>query len=153
MVIGVISDTHGQLTQKALKALEESQMIIHAGDIGDPNVLEKLREIAPVYAVRGNTDRARWAQGIPMTQVVEIENLLIFVIHDISMLDLDPKAGGFDAVIYGHSHIPKEEWQDGVLYFNPGSAGPKRFRLPICLGRLRITEGEIEKVELINLET
>ena len=152
MVIGVISDTHGVVTKKALEALKGSQMIIHAGDVGDPKVIETLEQIAPVYAVRGNTDRGRWAQVLPMTQVVEVGDMHFFVIHDIGMLNLDPKAAGFNAVIYGHSHVPKEEWRDGVLYFNPGSAGPKRFRLPICLGRMKITDGDID-VELVNLET
>ena len=152
MLIGVISDTHGVVTKKALEALKGSQLIIHAGDVGDPKVIETLEQIAPVYAVRGNTDRGRWAQALPMTQVVEVGDMHFFVIHDIGMLNLDPKAAGFNAVIYGHSHVPKEEWQDGVLYFNPGSAGPKRFRLPICLGRMKITDGDID-VELVNLET
>jgi len=152
MVIGVISDTHGVVTKKALEALKGSQLIIHAGDVGDPKVIETLEQIAPVYAVRGNTDRGRWAQALPMTQVVEVGDMHFFVIHDIGMLNLDPKAAGFNAVIYGHSHVPKEEWRDGVLYFNPGSAGPKRFRLPICLGRMKITDGDID-VELVNLET
>ncbi len=151
MIVGVISDTHGVISKQALEALKGSQLIIHAGDVGDPRVIERLEQIAPVYAVRGNTDRGRWAQGLPMTQVVEVQDMYFFVIHDISMLDLDPKAAGFSAIIYGHSHVPKEEWKDGVLYFNPGSAGPKRFRLPICLGRMEITNGNID-VEIIDLE-
>jgi putative phosphoesterase len=150
MIIGVISDTHGLVRKQALEAIEGSQLIIHAGDVGDPKVLEILEQIAPVYAVRGNTDRGRWAQALPMTQVVEVEDIDIFVIHDIGMLNLDPKAAGFNVVIYGHSHIPKEEWRDGILYFNPGSAGPKRFQLPICLGRMKITQGNID-VELVSL--
>ncbi|NLN41923.1 MAG: metallophosphoesterase family protein [Clostridiales bacterium] len=150
MIIGVISDTHGLVRKQALEAIEGSQLIIHAGDVGDPKVLETLEQIAPVYAVRGNTDRGRWAQALPMTQVVEVEDIDIFVIHDIGMLNLDPKAAGFNVVIYGHSHIPKEEWRDGILYFNPGSAGPKRFQLPICLGRMKITQGNID-VELVSL--
>lgn len=151
MLIGVISDTHGVVTEKALEALKGSQLIIHGGDVGDPKVIKALEQIAPVYAVRGNTDRGRWAQALPMTQVVEVEDLRFFVIHDIGMLDLDPKAAGFNAVIYGHSHVPKEEWRDGILYFNPGSAGPKRFQLPICLGKIRIRDGSMD-VEIVNLE-
>lgn len=151
MIVGVISDTHGVISKQALEALKGSQLIIHAGDVGDPRVIERLEQIAPVYAVRGNTDRGRWAQGLPMTQVVEVQDMYFFVIHDISMLDLDPKAAGFSAIIYGHSHVPKEEWKDGVLYFNPGSAGPKRFRLPICFGRMEITNGNID-VEIMDLE-
>lgn len=150
MIIGVISDTHGVVSKQAIEALQGSQLIIHAGDVGDPKVLETLEKIAPVYAVRGNTDRGRWAQGLPMTQVVEIGDMDFFVIHDISMLNLDPKAAGFKAVIYGHSHAPKKEWREGVLYFNPGSAGPRRFHLPICLGRIKITNGDLD-VELVDL--
>lgn len=151
MIIGVISDTHGRITKKALEALKGSELIIHAGDVGNPEILETLGQIAPVYAVRGNTDTDRWAQALPMTQVVEVSGMTFYVLHNIAMLDIDPKTAGFDAVIYGHSHIPKEERQGGVLYFNPGSAGPKRFQLPICLGRMRIKDGQID-VEWSHLE-
>ena len=151
MIIGIILDTHVKITKKALEALRGSELIIHAGDVGGSEVLDALQEIAPVYAVRGNTDRERWAQKLPMTHVVEVGDMLFYVIHDIDMLDLEPKSAGFDAVIYGHSHVPKEERRDGVLYFNPGSAGPKRFRLPICLGRMEIGKGKID-VEWIDIE-
>jgi putative phosphoesterase len=151
MIIGVISDTHGRLTNSALEALRGSELIIHAGDIGRPEILEELEKVAPVYAVRGNTDTGRWAQALPMTQVVEAGGMTFYVLHNLGMLDLDLKAGGFDVVVYGHSHVPKEETREGVLYFNPGSAGPKRFKLPICLGRMIIEEGKIN-VEWIDLE-
>ncbi|NLI60095.1 MAG: metallophosphoesterase family protein [Clostridiales bacterium] len=151
MIIGVISDTHGRISKKALEALKGSKLIIHAGDVGGTKVLEALEEIAPVYAVRGNTDLGRWAQALPKTQVVELGDMSFYVLHNLEMLSIDPKSAGFDGVIYGHTHIPKEERQDGVLYFNPGSAGPKRFRLPICLGRILVKNGEID-VEWIDLE-
>ncbi len=152
MIIGVISDTHGKITKNALEALKGSELIIHAGDVGDPKVLATLEDMAPVYGVRGNMDMGRWAQVLPMSQVIDVGEMSIYVLHNIEMLDIDPKAAGFNAVIYGHSHIPKEERRDGVLYFNPGSAGPKRFRLPICLGILRIEDGYID-TEWIYLET
>lgn len=151
MIIGVISDTHGRITKQALEALKGSELIIHAGDVGGPEILETLEEIAPVYAVRGNTDMDRWAQALPMTQVVEAGGMSFYVLHNIATLNIDPKAAGFDAVIYGHSHIPKEDRRGGILYFNPGSAGPKRFRLPICLGRMEIENGKID-TEWIDLE-
>lgn len=143
MVIGVISDTHGRMNEKALTALKGSEMIIHAGDIGSPEILDALKNIAPVYAVKGNTDKGSWASSLPLTQVVEAEEKLIYVIHDISMMDLEPKAAGIDIVIFGHSHSPKKEERNGVLYFNPGSAGPKRFNLPICLGRIESKDGAV----------
>mgnify|MGYP000900384061 FL=1 len=151
MMIGVISDTHSKISKQALKALQGSSFIFHAGDVGNPEVIQSLEEIAPVYPVRGNTDRGMWAQSLPMTQMVEIEGKLFHVLHDIGGLNIDPKSAGVDAVIYGHTHVPKEERQKGVLYFNPGSAGPKRFRLPVCVGRIRITEGELA-TEWIHLE-
>jgi putative phosphoesterase len=134
--IGVISDTHGLLRSEALAALQGSDRIIHAGDIGDAGLLEKLREIAPVTAVRGNVDGQSWAQTIPTTEVLEAGGISIYVLHKLAELDLTPEAAGFAAVIYGHSHVPKHEMKKGVLYFNPGSAGPRRFKLPVCVGRL-----------------
>ena len=151
MVIGVISDTHGQLSDRAIKALNGSDAIIHAGDVGSPDIIRTLEEIAPVYAVRGNTDRGTWAENLPMYQLVEIGDKLFYVLHNIDLLDVDPGSMGIDAVIYGHSHLPKEEIRRGVLYFNPGSAGPKRFRLPICLGKINIADGQLE-TEWIDLE-
>ena len=143
MIIGVISDTHGKLTEQALKALEGSDIIFHAGDIGSPEIIQTLEKISTVYPVRGNTDRGIWAQTLPMTQMVELEGKMFYVLHDIGDLNIDLEAAGVDVVIYGHSHIPKEEKQDGVMYFNPGSAGPKRFRLPVCLGKIKLLDGEL----------
>jgi uncharacterized protein len=143
MLIGVISDTHGLLRPEALEALRGSDAIIHAGDVGDPAILGKLREIAPVTAVRGNVDRGAWARKLPETSVLEIAGVAIYVLHIIEQLDLKPEAAGFAAVIYGHSHVPRQELRSEVLYFNPGSAGPKRFKLPVSMGRLEIEAGKI----------
>jgi hypothetical protein len=136
--IGVISDTHGLVRPEALRALRGSDLIVHAGDIGAPEVLETLRTIAPVVAIRGNNDRAPWARDLPDTEVVERAGHSLYVLHDVHELDLDPRAAGFDAVIAGHSHQPKIERRDGVLYLNPGSAGPRRFRLPVAVARLDV---------------
>jgi len=155
-VIGVISDTHGLLRPEALAALRGSDYIVHAGDIGAPEILDKLAEIAPVTAVRGNVDRAAWARKIPTTNVLEVGGISIYVLHSLQELDLKPEAAGFAVVISGHSHVPKQERKNGVLYFNPGSAGPRRFRLPVSLGRLRIEAGrisaEIAPAEIIDLK-
>jgi uncharacterized protein len=143
MLIGVISDTHGLLRPEVVEALRGSDAIIHAGDVGDPAILAKLREIAPVRAVRGNVDRGAWARNLPETNVLEISGIAIYILHIIEQLDLKPEAAGFAAVIYGHSHVPKQEIKNDVLYFNPGSAGPKRFKLPVSVGRLEIVAGRI----------
>src|SRR5205807_828884 len=129
--IGVISDTHGLLRPQALAALRGSALIIHAGDVGDPAILAALGEIAPVFAVRGNVDRGAWANDLPASELVEFEQHSIYVLHDLGELDLDPASAGLHAVISGHSHRPSIETKRGVLYFNPGSAGPRRFDLPI----------------------
>lgn len=143
ILIGVISDTHGLLRPEAVAALRGSERIIHAGDVGDPEILDKLATIAPVIAVRGNVDKGVWARKLPETAVVESGEISIYVLHDIGSLDLKPQAAGFRALIYGHSHVPKQEMQAGVLYFNPGSAGPKRFKLPVTVGRLRVSDGKV----------
>jgi|SRR5579864_9177890 len=143
MLIGVISDTHGLLRPEALEALRGSEHIIHAGDIGAPEIVPRLEQIAPVSAIRGNIDNAPWARQFPETRVVTLAGMTIYVIHDVHSLDLDPKAAGFVALISGHSHRPNEEVSDGVLYFNPGSAGPKRFNLPISVGKLDLTGGQL----------
>jgi len=143
MVIGVISDTHGLLRPEAVSALKGSDRIIHAGDVGSPEVLSTLSELAPVTVVRGNNDRGAWAEAIAATEVVDADGLLIYVIHDIKELDLDLAAGGFGAVVFGHSHRPAQESRDGVLWFNPGSAGPRRFQLPVTVGRLTIDSGVV----------
>jgi putative phosphoesterase len=136
--VGLISDTHGLARPEALAALAGSVHIVHAGDIGDPAVLEALRRIAPVTAVRGNNDFAPWARKLRDTEVLEIARTRIYVIHDLSELGLDPAAAGIDIVVSGHSHRPAEEVRDGVLYVNPGSAGPRRFNLPIAVARLAL---------------
>lgn len=149
--MGVISDTHGLLRDDALAALQGSELIIHAGDIGSSGVLERLSAIAPVHAVRGNNDRAAWAHALPLTEVVELGGLYVYLLHDLSELDIDPAAAGMAAVITGHSHKPRSEVRDGVLFLNPGSAGPRRFRLPISLARIEIVDGLL-RPELVTLE-
>src|ERR1700685_326653 len=152
MKIGVISDTHGLLRPEALAALEGSDYIIHAGDIGDPQILDKLATLAPVTAVRGNVDRGEWAQKIPATNILEIGEISIYVLHNLQELDLKPEVAKFAAVIYGHSHVPKHELKNGVLYFNPGSAGPRRFKLTVSVVRLTIENGKVD-TQIFVLET
>jgi putative phosphoesterase len=142
-IIGVISDTHGLLRPEALVALRGSDHIIHAGDIGDPEILSKLASIAPVTAIRGNVDHDPWAQRIPATNVLEVGGVSIYILHNLAQLDLKPEAAGFAVVIYGHSHEPKQETKHGVLYFNPGSAGPRRFKLPVTVGKLIVEGGRV----------
>jgi uncharacterized protein len=151
LLIGVISDTHGLLRPEAVAALQGSDHIIHAGDVGAPEILEELSRIAPVTAVRGNIDQASWARKLPETEVVEIGGISIYILHDLARLDLKPEAAGFAAVISGHSHVPKQEIKNGVLYFNPGSAGPRRFKLPVSIGKL-IVANERVRGELVRLE-
>ena len=152
MIIGVISDTHGLLRPEALEALKDSDHIIHAGDVGDPAILDSLREIAPVTAVRGNVDHGAWAKKIPETDLVEIDGVSIYILHILERLDLKPEPAGISAIIYGHSHVPKQETKNGVLYFNPGSAGPRRFNLPLTIGKLTIQNGRIQS-EIVRLVT
>ncbi len=141
--LGVISDTHGLLRPEAVSALAGVELIIHAGDIGNPRILAELAQIAPVHAVRGNTDRGAWAADLPHNRVVEVGGLLLYVLHDLHTLDLSPRAAGFAAVIFGHSHSPHVEHNNGVLYLNPGSAGPRRFTLPVSLAILKIQNGSL----------
>jgi uncharacterized protein len=150
ILIGVISDTHGLLRPEAMEVLRGSDHIIHAGDVGSPEILEKLSTIAPVIAVRGNIDQGAWSRRFPETQVLELSGVSIYVLHDLAQLDLKPKAAGFSVVVSGHSHVPKQETRDGVLYFNPGSAGPRRFKLPVSLGRLVVEAGSVNG-ELVQL--
>ncbi len=150
MRIGLISDTHGLLRPDALAALQGCAQIIHAGDIGKPQVLDGLRAIAPLEAIRGNIDTADWAQVLPERLDLRIGGLTLHVLHDLKQLDIDPLAAGVDVVIAGHSHKPKVERRDGVLYVNPGSAGPRRFSLPISLALLELNDGQAQ-VELISL--
>jgi putative phosphoesterase len=147
--IGVISDTHGLLRPESLAALQGSDYIIHAGDIGDPVILDKLEEVAPVTAVRGNVDHGAWTRKIPATNVLEIGEISIYVLHSIQDLDLKPEASKFAVVVCGHSHVPKQERKNGVLYFNPGSAGPRRFKLPVSVGRMTIEDGRIDSKILL----
>jgi putative phosphoesterase len=130
--------------------LRGSEHIIHAGDVGGSEILDELATIAPVTAIRGNVDKAAWARRLLETEVVEIGGVLIYVLHDLKQLDLKPDAAGFKVVISGHSHVPKQETHDGVLYFNPGSAGPRRFKLPVTVGRL-IVEGGLVRGEIISI--
>jgi uncharacterized protein len=136
--IGLISDTHGLLRPETLAFLRGSDQIIHAGDIGDPAILVELAKIAPVTAVRGNNDRGAWAKRIPHATTLKVENVSIYVVHDVKELDFDPAAAGHGVVVAGHSHKPLVKENGGVLYVNPGSAGPRRFTLPIALGELKI---------------
>jgi len=137
--IGLISDTHGLLREEALRALQGSDLILHAGDVGDPGILDSLRRIAPVVAVRGNVDTEPWADSLPATEMVSASGVIVYLLHDVHSLDLVPQAAGFAIVLSGHSHKPKQERRNGVLYINPGSAGPRRFQLPISLARLDLS--------------
>lgn len=149
--VGVISDTHGLLRPEAEAALRDVDRIIHAGDVGDPEILRELERIAPVEAVRGNVDRGAWADSLPMDRMVSVVGADLYVLHDVAELDIDPGSAGFQAVIYGHSHRPSTRRRDGVLYLNPGSAGPRRFRLPVTLAMLEIVDGAITEdiIELL----
>jgi hypothetical protein len=151
ILVGVISDTHGLLRPQAIDALRGSDLIIHAGDVGKPEVLDALRALAPVHAVRGNVDHGSWAARLPMTARVEARGHLFHVLHIVDDLDLDPPAAGVAAVIFGHSHKPSIETRNGVLWLNPGSAGPRRFDLPVTVARVRVTESELQP-ELITLD-
>lgn len=148
--VGLISDTHGLLRPEAVEALQGSQLIVHAGDVGNPEILESLQGIAPVVAVRGNVDKEEWAQRLPLTAVAEAGAVLIYVLHDVNALDLSPQAAGFQIVVSGHSHKQGKMERDGVLYVNPGSAGPRRFQLPVTVARLDLgtTPYAVEFVEL-----
>ena len=149
-LVGVISDTHGLLRPQALEALAGAQLVIHAGDVGSPDILPSLSRLARVEPVRGNVDTDSWALALPETTVVEVEGRSLYVLHDVKQLDLDPVAAGFAAVISGHSHVPASEMRNGVLYFNPGSAGPQRFSLPISVGRLWLSAEGI-RAEIVEL--
>ncbi len=150
--VGLISDTHGLLRPEALYRLTGCDFIIHAGDIGDPQILAELGRLAPVTAVRGNIDTAVWARSIPETTELEVGGgRRLYVLHNIADLGVDPAAAGFHAVVYGHSHKPGFRQKDGVLYVNPGSAGPRRFSLPISVGRL-LVDGATTTVDLMEIE-
>jgi putative phosphoesterase len=151
VLVGVISDTHKLLRPEAALALQGSDLIIHAGDVGNADVLEQLRQVAPTFAVRGNNDKGAWAAQLPPTEVVEVGELLFYVLHDLSELDLEPAVAGFAAVVSGHSHRPSIRFRDGVLYLNPGSAGPRRFTLPVALARV-VVSGRQLRPEIVDLE-
>ncbi len=150
MTVGVISDTHGLLRPEALAALQGSDLILHAGDIGPREILDRLRKVAPTVAVRGNVDMGIWATALPLAEVIEAGGVQLYMLHDRAALDLDPIAAGFAAVVFGHSHRPGAEMRDGVLFLNPGSAGPRRFTLPVTVARLTVVGGTLthEIVEL-----
>jgi putative phosphoesterase len=134
--VGLISDTHGLLRDQALEALRGSELIIHAGDVGKPEILTALQHLAPIVAVRGNIDQGLWASELPATAMVQAGKALIYVIHDVQELDLDPAAAGVHIVVSGHSHQPGHKEKSGITYINPGSAGPRRFQLPVTVARL-----------------
>jgi putative phosphoesterase len=142
--IGLISDTHGLVREEALAALDGCRHIIHAGDIDTPDVLARLRRLAPVTVVRGNNDRGTWADSIPVFDVVEFGVVSVYVRHDEAELDIDPVAAGFRVMVFGHSHRPMVEAREGILFVNPGSAGPRRFKLPIAVGELLIAGDRVD---------
>jgi putative phosphoesterase len=149
--IGLISDTHGLLRKEALQTLRGSELIIHAGDVGKLEILEELKKIAPVVAVRGNVDTEPWAQALPETAVADAGAAMIYILHDVNTLDLNPAAAGFHIVVSGHSHKPGKMERDGVLFINPGSAGPRRFQLPVTVAHLRVGRTSYD-VEFVDLE-
>jgi uncharacterized protein len=149
--IGLISDTHGLLRKEAVEALRGSELIIHAGDVGKPEILEALRKLAPVVAVRGNVDTGEWAGILPLAAVAEAGAVRIYVLHDVKDLDLNPAAAGFQIVVSGHSHKPGKMERDSVLYINPGSAGPRKFQLPVTVARLNL-EQEPWNLEFVDLD-
>jgi putative phosphoesterase len=150
-IVGLISDTHGLLRDEAVQALEGADLIIHAGDVGNPEILDALKKLAPVVAVRGNVDTGDWAAALPQTAIAEAVAALIYVLHDLNELDLNPAAAGFQMVVSGHSHHPAQTERNGVLYVNPGSAGPRRFKLPVTLARvdLAATPWNVEFIRLV----
>jgi uncharacterized protein len=149
--IGLISDTHGLLRPEAVTFLRGSDRIVHAGDIGDAHVLTELNALAPVTAVRGNIDKGPWAEAIANTETVQVDDVFIYVIHDVAELDLDSVAAGFHVVVFGHSHRPSVQERDGVLYVNPGSSGPRRFKLPVAVAELEV-DGRSVHAKLVELK-
>jgi hypothetical protein len=150
MKIGVISDTHGLVRPEAIAALQGTDLILHAGDIGSATVLDALNELAPVVAIRGNNDKGDWAENIPETQEIEMANVSIYMLHDLKQLDFDPGDRDIRVVISGHSHKPLMQERDGVLYLNPGSAGRRRFKLPITVAALQI-KNQQPSAEIVDL--
>jgi uncharacterized protein len=150
MRVGIISDTHGLLRPEAERALRGVDLIVHAGDVGDVEILSRLKKVAPIFAVRGNVDTAEWAQELPRTTVVEAGGASLYVLHNLRELDLRPEAAGFDVVISGHTHEVEQTERGGVLYVNPGSAGPRRFNLPVTLATLELNK-KPWKAEIVEL--
>lgn len=150
--VGLISDTHGRLRPEALAWLQGSDFIVHAGDIGGPDILDTLSKLAPVTAVRGNNDQDAWALGIPETNVLQVGGISLYIVHALQDLDIDPAAAGFEVVVAGHSHRPASVYKAGVLYVNPGSAGPRRFSLPISAGEI-VVAGKNLTPRLVELST
>jgi uncharacterized protein len=151
IIVGVISDTHGLMRPQAVAALRNSDLIIHAGDVGNPEVITQLAGIAPIHVVRGNVDKGDWAARLPLTELVEVGERQLLVLHEISQLDLDPAHAGFAAVVFGHSHQPLIETRQGVLFINPGSAGPRRFNLPVSIARIAMS-GARMRPEIVELQ-
>jgi putative phosphoesterase len=149
-LVGLIADTHGLLRPEAVQALRGAEVILHAGDIGRAAVLEGLRAVAPVTAVRGNVDRGLWAQALPKTEVLEIDQVGVIVIHDLKELDVDPEAAGVKVVVSWHSHQPAIQERNGVLFVNPGSAGPRRFTLPVSVALMSVQDRSFD-VRLVAL--
>jgi putative phosphoesterase len=149
--IGVISDTHGLMRQEAIERLAGVDVILHAGDIGDQEVLAKLEQVAPVFAVRGNMDRGEWAEKLPLAQLVEVGQVAIYVLHDLEKLDILPEAAGVTLVVSGHTHQPKRDWKGDVLFLNPGSAGPRRYNKPVSLAIVEVVGNEL-RAEMVLLD-
>lgn len=143
-LIGLISDTHGLVRPKVLEAFQNCSLILHAGDVGAPQVLVTLGEICPVIAVRGNMDMGKWAQSIPPTEFVQVENLWVYMLHDLATLDISPDGANVGMVLSGHSHNPESYQKKGITYFNPGSAGPKRFQLPVTVAVMEVHGSSFE---------
>jgi uncharacterized protein len=151
IIVGVISDTHGLMRPEALAALRGSHLIIHAGDVGNPDVIKALAGIAPLHVVRGNVDMGDWAGSLPMIELVEVGERRFYVLHQVSQLDVEPASSGFAAVVFGHSHQPTIEMRDGVLFLNPGSAGPRRFKLPVTVARVGVAGARMHP-EIVELQ-
>ena len=150
--IGILSDTHGLLRPEVVSAISDCDIIIHAGDVGDPSILEKLGQMAPVHAVKGNTDKGKWAETLPLTEGVEVDGHFFYILHEIEHLDLDPVAAKFEMVIFGHSHEPELKEKDSVFYLNPGSAGPHRFSLPVTIAKVIVNAGGlIPEIIMLNV--
>ena len=149
--IGIISDTHGLVRQGVVKSFKDVDLIVHTGDVGKPEALETLQAITRVYPVRGNIDGGKWTDKLPFTEVIKVGQVYLYVLHDLNSLDLDPAAAGFNAVISGHSHVPKIENRNGVLFLNPGSAGPRRFKYPVSVAFLYVNGVSID-AEIVELE-